>query len=287
MSPARRPAIAISGAAYRFRGWLPRAPLDRAVGLIWEVSGAGQHAREKVLPNGVVELIVNLGSPQRVVDADDPARFVRYRASWFAGMQRSFLVIASEAECELVGIRFRPGGAYALLGAPVGALTDHVVEGEALGGRLRGWLDALQGRLAAADPGWPRVQVVEDMLLRAVAPERLDPRIEAAIGEIVRAGEAARVATIAARLGLSHKHLIALFHRGVGLTPKVLGRVLRFQALLRGIEGAAAVDWAEAAQRFGYFDQAHLIAEFRAFAGATPRQYLADRLPDANHVRSG
>jgi methylphosphotriester-DNA--protein-cysteine methyltransferase len=252
---------------------------------VWEAQGIGDHTHEKVLPNGVVELIVNLGAPQRVVDPDDPSRFTRYASSWVAGAQRSFIVIASEVDCDLVGIRFRPGGAYALLGAPMSALTDAVVEGEALGRPLRGRLAELQARLAAASPGCSRVHVVEDMLLRAVAPERLDPRVAAAVRVAGLADEGVPVAAIAAELGVSHKHLIALFKRHVGLTPKMLARVLRLQALLRGIAGARAVDWAAAAARFGYFDQAHLIAEFRALAGTTPTGYLAERLADTNHVR--
>lgn len=285
MRGVRAPAVDIVGPGTRFRGWIPRAPLDRAVALVWAAEGKGEHSGEKVLPNGVVELIVNLGAPQRVVDPEDPSRFTRYRASWVAGAQRSFIVIASEIDCDLIGIRFRPGGAYALLGAPMSALTDVVVEGEALGRGLRGWLAELEGRLHAASPGCSKVHVVEDMLLRAVSPERLDGRVAAAVQAAGLAGESVPVAAIAAELGVSHKHLIALFKRHVGLTPKTLARVLRLQALLRGIAGAGAVDWAAAAVRFGYFDQAHLIAEFRALTGTTPRGYLAERLPDANHVR--
>jgi len=68
------------------------------------------------------------------------------------------------------------------------------------------------------------------------------------------------------------------------MTPKVLARVLRFDAVIRGLRAATNVRWADVAARHGYFDQAHLIADFRAFAGVTPQAYLRARSEDGAHI---
>lgn len=122
----REPDVVFDSGLSVFRGYRPRAPLCRAVELLWTTTGQDESAIERVLPNGVVELILNLGAPQRVVHSAE--RFTRYRAAWVAGIQTRPLDIASEVDSQLVGIRFRPGGAAPLLGLPADAIVGSVVE---------------------------------------------------------------------------------------------------------------------------------------------------------------
>src|SRR5262245_42480231 len=100
-----------------FRGIVPRPPLSRYIQLIWFVRGTPP-AREKILPNGVVEVIMNLGSPHRVIDETAPHRVTTYRDSWVAGIQRGAILISPVRESNLVGIRFKPGGASGLFAFP-------------------------------------------------------------------------------------------------------------------------------------------------------------------------
>ena len=74
------------------------------------------------------------------------------------------------------------------------------------------------------------------------------------------------------------------FRAQVGLTPKRFARVRRLQRLVGRVHGKAAVDWAEAAATHGYFDQAHLINDFRELTGLTPAAYAATVGPERNHV---
>lgn len=277
----RRPVLEFGAGASRFVAYAPSPPISRHVAVIWQAFDLPSPRHEKVLPNGVVELIVNLGPPQRVVEPDDPTRFTRYHASWLAGMQRSFLVIAAEQTTELLGIRFRPGGAHALLRRPLAEFNDLVVELDLL---ERAWADELRERLHAAPPGLPRVELAEAMLLRRLDPDAGDPRIDRLVARLAAAPHTATIAGIAADLGVSQKHLIHLCKQQVGLSPKLLSRVLRFQTVVSALERTQTPQWSDIAARHGYSDQAHLIAEFRAFAGVTPVEYLRRRLPDANHV---
>jgi AraC-like DNA-binding protein len=82
-----------------------------------------------------------------------------------------------------------------------------------------------------------------------------------------------RIRPIQLASGLSHTRFIQLFHEHVGLTPKLFCRVRRFRSLLDRIEKSMPVNWAELATDAGYFDQAHLIRDFRVFAGITPLEY--------------
>jgi len=81
--------------------------------------------------------------------------------------------------------------------------------------------------------------------------------------------------------GLSHTRFIQLFRENVGLTPKLFYRVRRFRTLPDRIGKGMPVNWAELAVDCGYFDQAHLIRDFRAFAGITPLEY-SRAMPDSD-----
>ncbi len=84
--------------------------------------------------------------------------------------------------------------------------------------------------------------------------------------------------------GVSERRFIELFRRQVGLAPKLYSRVRRFQAALRRIPTVTEVDWADLALACGYFDQAHLIHEFRSISGLSPVEYLGLRTEHLNHV---
>ena len=92
------------------------------------------------------------------------------------------------------------------------------------------------------------------------------------------------MADLAAGVGRSHRHLIALFREQVGTTPKLYCRIHRFQRIVQRIASGVPVDWVEVALAGGYCDQAHLANEFRDFAGITPGAYVASDHTFVNHV---
>jgi transcriptional regulator GlxA family with amidase domain len=89
---------------------------------------------------------------------------------------------------------------------------------------------------------------------------------------------------VTSRLDLLPRTFVRRFREQVGLTPKRYGRVHRLQRTLKALPQDAEVDWSRVAVEQGYYDQAHLINDFRALSGITPTGYRV-RSPDAhNHV---
>ena len=97
--------------------------------------------------------------------------------------------------------------------------------------------------------------------------------------QIVQSGGAVNIGSLAERIGWSRKHLITRFREQVGLPPKTYARVVRFNRALRMLDECTTPRWTEIALRSGYYDQAHLIRDFAQFAGTTPTDYVARRLP--------
>jgi len=265
-----------------FRPHIPRGDLSRFVQFIWIARGRVPHKRERVLPNGVIELIINLGGPHNVLERDDYSQRTVYRDCWLAGIQSRHLVIESLYDTDLIGIRFKPGGAYAFFGMPLSEVTDQVVEFDLIDRVL---CDELRGRVLQAKDDAARIECIERTLRQRLLSELAGhPAVQFVCDAIRATSGLVRIADLVERTGLSHRRLMDHFERNVGMTPKALAQVYKFQNVLKRIEREIAPDWSQVAAECGYYDQPHLNHEFRRMSGLTPTQYLATRLQDFNHT---
>lgn len=244
------------------------------------LEGTASHDSETVLPNGAVELIVNLGSPHKVVDPKNTQATV-FTESWIAGIQQAPLTIQAVRESNLVGIRFRPGGCRPFLGAPLTEITDQVIEARELFGPL---IEKLRERVCRAPSAAERLQAIEAALLEQIGSVAVDPLAASAVAMLTGSGGRVRTGRVADLLGTTEKTLIARFSRTVGVTPKVFARITRLQNVIRAVSNQTTPDWADVALSCGYFDQSHLINDFRRLSGTTPEDYIRRRDADENHM---
>ncbi|WP_438002267.1 helix-turn-helix domain-containing protein [Sorangium sp. So ce185] len=269
----------------------PGPPLDDFVDCFWLWDGYTAPApRERALPSGTLDIIINLREDRlRIFDRDDPESFERFPGIMISGAHAGHFVIDTAPGASVMGVHFKPGGAFPFLGVPAGDLEGRHAALDALWGASAA---RLRERLLEARGAADRFSALEGAL-RARATRPL--RRHGAVALALRAFEdptLRAVAEVNARTGLSPKRLIALFHDEVGLGPKAFWRVRRFQAALRLMDGRRdarggarrPVRGAEIAAELGYFDQAHLSREFRAFAGLGPSAYLAQEVERPNHV---
>jgi AraC-like DNA-binding protein len=166
-----------------------------------------------------------------------------------------------------VRARLRPGQARALLGVSPADLVDRAVPLTDLWGRAA---DRLADRMAADGDDTGRVV---ERLREAVSLDRGNPLVPAALGRLTGA---ARLSEVAARLGVSERHLRTVFAREIGLSPKHVARINRVHDVL-ALAGRRG--WAAVAGDAGFFDQAHMIGDFRSLMGVAPGDFLAGRFP--------
>jgi AraC-like DNA-binding protein len=161
-------------------------------------------------------------------------------------------------------------------------LADEVIELELI--RRQRFAD-LRAQLLQADSTAAKFRVVEAMLLDALDFGHGAHPAVAQLADRIRSWDGAvRISELVEQVALSHKRLMQLFQRDVGMTPKALAQIYRFQSVLRRIAGKSSPDWSRVAAECGYYDQPHLVHEFRRLSGLTPNEYLASRLPNLNHT---
>jgi AraC-like DNA-binding protein len=263
----------------------PGPPLSRYIDHLWLYEGyTPVHTREKLLPNGVMELVIDLGEgPKRLYSQGQRRVDQDFRGAWLSGMQTDFLVIQTVPGSSMIGAHFRTLGARAFFGLPMDELANKVVSLDAILGH-----DAAELReriLATAEPE-ARLRLLECFLTARLnssnggngESQRSERLVSHVIERLRHPDGAISVEQLAAECGVTRRHLLRLFNDQVGLTPKALARVLRFQGVIEAVEarGSAAVRWSELAHDCGYYDQAHFINDFRAFSGLNPRAFLRD-----------
>jgi len=263
---------------------IPAPPLSEFVGLLWLYEGYQQpHKKERLLPDGSMELVVNLNEDRtRLYDPHETEKFQTLRGPVVVGAHSEFFVIDTAEQHTVAGVHFKPGGAFPFLGLPAHELQNTMVSLEDLWGRLA---DELRERLLEAATPQARLNVMEQTLL-ARAAQRLErhPAVAFALHEFHGLPHTRTIADVTGQIGLSAKRFIQVFSGEVGLTPKLFCRVRRFQRVLRRIDKGRPVEWAAVAADCGYFDQAHFIHDFRAFSGINPSTYVAQRTEHLNHV---
>ena len=249
----------------------PAYPLDGLIDNFWLIEGGQTPRRERILPGGTAELVINLAEDEvRIYEPGGRCR--RYSGAVVSGPRSTVFACDAMQHRSLFGVHFKPGGAFPFLGPPANELADAHVDLDSLWGR-----DARRLREQMGDAGAPstRFQLMERALrARFLHSPAMHPAIPAALGRFGASGADLSMRQVARELGLSHRRFIQLFTAHVGLTPKLFCRLLRFRRARALAGGSDPPSWAQIAVACGYYDQPHLIADFQQFSGLSPAEYL-------------
>jgi AraC-like DNA-binding protein len=263
----------------QYRELRPRSPLGRFVECFWFAEGDGRDAPvQTIVPDGCPELIVHFGEPFGRWTGDraelQPRAFV-------VGELTRALRLQPSARVSTMGVRFRPSGLRAFLGAPLHELTDRTTPLDALWGALG---REFESRLHHAPSAATRVSIAEEFLLgRIAAGGGPDLAVEAAVNRLLAERGQTRLPALVTTAGLSERQLERRFRSSVGVSPKVLARLVRFQEVYRRLGEQGPLDGVVIALDCGYFDQAHLLRDFRELTGSSRRLLLGSEGELARH----
>lgn len=173
---------------------------------------------------------------------------------------------------DIVGARFAPAGVRAFVDPPASELVDDTFAVEQVVGRsLARDLEAIVG----ACPPDDRIARIQDALVEKLKRNRHhDPLVSRLVEVMDRAGGKVSIEGLASRTSLTRRQLERRFLSAVGQSPKALAQVFRFQRVLAHLTAEQPSCGASLAADCGYYDQAHLIRDFKRFAGKTPRAFL-------------
>lgn len=215
------------------------------------------------IPRPEVHLVVRLGPTARGgLDAHAFGAHETARRKLIRGGQRT------------VTARLHLGAHEAVLGVPASAIAGRIVALEELWGN--GATQRLFDELASArDMSAAAAMLASAIAERLAASKRRRTPAELALDAASRLTHAS-VNDVAVELGVSERHLRRIFREAVGVSPKAFAKLTRFHRALHAARDGGHAGWASIATESGYYDQAHLIADFRAIAGVTPQALLGE-----------
>jgi len=251
----------------KYRQFTPAPQVAQFVECYWTLddSAPAPAAVQRVVPDGTCELVVNRGRPfEQFVDGEwrlQPSAFL-------AGQITGPLLLRPSGAASVIGIRFRPHGAQHLFRTRMDELTGTMCPLADLSPLLSREFD----RVVESDSMDP--VTINRALLQHDRGAQPDSLLAEAVRRMIACGGVLELARLAGQLGISLRQFERRFRAAAGISPKLFCRMQRFQRVFQAIERGTP-NWVSVALDCGYFDQAHLIRDFRAFAGKPPSVFFA------------
>jgi len=272
---------------WRIRSCAPPLDLAPFVESFWETRGTVGYGYEKLLPTGTVEFMINLGPSQAVLQCPTDKNPKTFRDAWIAGIQDVPMFTApahgnDTFVTHFVSASLRPEAVCELFGVDAIDTSGIVIDAEDMLGRE---IRSLRDRIGEATDTRLRFDALAKFL-RTQRRLRARPVPFAAVwamGRTLATHGNLRVDDLCSELGVSRKHLNTVYKSAAGLSPKMYARLARFRSVVDCLHGAEK-PWVGIAADRGYFDQAHLIRDFKQFAGEAPNSFLENRGPDGESV---
>ena len=170
------------------------------------------------------------------------------------------------------GIFFHPTGLSRLFGIPMREISLEAYDVRDIASHL---LSSLHNQLAEGRSFAERVLVVEAFLLQRAARVPPPTPIEDVLAHVFAANGSVRIIDLARHHGLGLRQFERRFQEYTGMHPKLYSRIARFQSALDAKMGSPQRSWLDIAHGYGYFDQMHMIRDFRGLAGDAPSKILS------------
>lgn len=263
--------------------WRVDQRLSGIVASMWYGEGKTAYQRDRILPSGNSQLLINLGPPQFRVEPGPPEVRVPFIDIWYSGLHQGPIDTEAPHGNALLGVAFTSRGSFPWLGERMDGLSDRII---ALADAIGDGALALRERLLNTEAMATRFRIVERWLLARLKPRTIvHPAVRWAVDQIAASGGRVAIQALATQTGFTRKHLGNLFQQQVGLSPKALARIHRFRGALDILNKAdGQVPWTELADACGFYDQSHLINEFRRFTGFSPVELARRDRPDSGSV---
>jgi AraC-like DNA-binding protein len=250
----------------------PQKFLSGFVKCFWLLEGdeiSNGNNKEKILPDGCMELIFNYGD-----------RFKEYRKdysetqplSFIYGQITKYIEVQPSGRTGIIAVRFHPNGAEAFLQYPVSELFNKAVSTYDILGKEG---SELEEKILAAKDNRSRVEILQNYLIsRLKKNNKYDYVIAACIKRIEQSKGLVTISSLSEQYNISTRHLERKFISIVGMNPKQFSRVIRFQNILRLMQSGQISNLTGIAFESGYYDQPHFIKDFRNFTGTNPLTYF-------------
>lgn len=249
------------------------APYIKNYWLLKTVSNSATLAR--TVPCGMMSLIFHRANPLLSIHTNE----IHPRA-FLSGHEKTFADLEYTGKINMISIVFQPAGVRAFFNLPIIRTNNlRLTPGDLEDKEL----SILENSLTSTEDDQICILLIEQFLLKRLTRlvEYNSNRIETTI-RLINSGQT-DVTVLAGAACLSTKQFNRIFSEYVGSNPKQFSRTVRFQRALHILETQPQISLTALTYECGYYDQSHLIKEFKALSGYTPTEYIATCLPYSDY----
>jgi AraC-like DNA-binding protein len=234
--------------------------------------------RERVLPNGCMQLIFSLSRDYLTDCGEHGTGNLHLPRAIISGAGAKYEFVDTADMAELCGVVIRPGSFATLFKERADLFFERSIGVDTV------WTDpTLIEKLTEPLTPAQKLNALGGLLTGLLdSNHRAPPTIDQSMHLLLK--KSLGIAECAKSIGISERYLSRVFRENVGMPPKLFLRVRRFQAVTRSLHQGLKVPWAELALSCGYYDQSHFANDFRAFSGIDPTTYTRQQRPWQNHV---
>ncbi|MGB2637264.1 MAG: helix-turn-helix domain-containing protein [Candidatus Acidiferrum sp.] len=188
-----------------------------------------------------------------------------------SGVQQRKFSRVLEGQSKVFGIKFQPGGFRPFFNAPVSTLAHLTVSAKNIFGKD---MEKLATVLLSSRKEDQKIEATNAFFrARIPKPDKTADLARQLVNRVLQETEIKTVDDLAAKAGIGKRSLQRIFGEYVGASPKWVIRRYRLHELVERFNAGDSLDWPQVALELGYFDQAHLINDFKSIVGYSPAQY--------------
>ena len=257
----------------RYQEYQPPSELAPWIKLFWVFeSRSNDRVPETIVADGFPELIIHFRSPFAEINRD--GQFLEQPVAVACGQLTRPLVLYSSLDAGMIGIRFQPGGMAPFISDSMQTLTDARIPAEHLFVGIHQLIEEIMESSSDAQ----RVSACNRFLMKSIDYDRENLNIRRTLRTISDRLGLIDVESLTRLSGRSRRSLELAFQKEVGTSPKMYCRITRFRHLFDAMSNSdRSESWVQIALQAGFFDQSHLIRDFRRFTGDTPTSFLTDQ----------
>ncbi|NDV46338.1 AraC family transcriptional regulator [Paludibacter sp. 221] len=260
----------------------PSVALSQYVKGYWGMSSRGSFKEPynyRIVPSGIPELTFYFGHRPAATDKS----FALEENTLICGHKKQYQDIVISDELEMFSVLFQPQGLMAFFDIPLAEFYNRMMPLKYI---LRGDSDELEMRLNEAESFGERIVLIERFLLKRLEKSRKKyeyNRVNHSIGLINNSKASVSIEQLASHACLSRKQLERVFSDYIGSTPKQFLKTVRFQSALAQKSLFKEKNLTELAYDAGYYDQSHMINDFKILSGFTPGEFFAECEPTSDY----
>lgn len=258
----------------------PNDKLSKYIKCYWSLENQDDsvpHSRERIFPDGCIELIFNYGD--LFVTYNSKGEAEEQPKNFIHGQLKKFIEVQGMGKVGIFSIRFQPSGLQTFIDSDVNQFTEVFTEVSNI------WKEGnlLEKEMNSCQNNEERISVIEKFLENRLKNSPNNTDIECCVNEIIQSDGMISIEKLSEDLKIGKRHLERKFLSNVGLSLKLFSRIIRFNNALQLIENKDFRNFTNVAHDGGFYDQAHFIKDFKYFTGLNPKQYFSENLEMAKY----